>query len=49
MSGYELNVFFDQDGNYCGEYQELGTVADKTAKFVQYGGVVHYYPDWEIN
>ena len=46
MSGYEINVYFDENGNYCGEYAEFGTVTDKTSNFVSRGGVVHYYNEW---
>ena len=46
MNGYELNVYFDKNGNYCGEYAIYGTVVDKTSNFVSRGGVVHYYDEW---
>ena len=49
MSGYELNVCFDNQGNYQGEYAKLGTVTDRTSNFVSHGGVVHYYDEWATN
>ena len=49
MTGYEVNLCFDRQGNYQGEYAELGTVVDRTSNFVSHGGVVHYYDEWATN
>ena len=46
MIGYELNFYFDEDGNYLDENEKWGTVIDKSADFELYGGVVHYYGQW---
>ena len=46
MSGYELNVCFDKNGVYQGEYKAYGEVTDKTSGFTQHGGLVHYYDEW---
>ena len=49
MNGYELNLCFDENGNYQGEYEKYGTVTDRTSNFVSHGGVVHYYSEWANN
>ena len=46
MNGYEVNVCFDRNGNYQGEYEIYGTVTDRTSGFTSHGGVVHYYGEW---
>ena len=46
MSGYELNLCFDENGDYQGEYAKFGSVTDRTSGFVNHGGVVHYYNEW---
>ena len=49
MTGYEVNLCFDRQGNYQGEYAELRAVVDRTSNFVSHGGVVHYYDEWATN
>lgn len=46
MDGYELNVYFDEEGNYQGEYSYLRSVVDRLSRFESYGGAVHYYDEW---
>lgn len=48
MSGYILNVYFDEEGNYQGEYASYGSTTDKTSGFVNYGGEIRYYDEWHI-
>ena len=46
ISGYELNVYFDEDGYYQGEYSEYPKAELYFPKFENDGGVVHYYNEW---
>ena len=46
VSGYELNIYFDKDGVYQGEYAELGEITNSASKFTSKGGVIHYYGEW---
>ena len=46
LEGYEINLCFDENGNYQGEYAQYGSVTDRTSRFESYGGIVHYYDEW---
>ena len=46
MDGYELNVYFDENLQYQGDYAEYGELEFVSNRFVDYGGVIHYYNDW---
>lgn len=46
ITGYELNVYFDEDGYYQGEYSEYPQAELYFPRFESDGGLVHYYNDW---
>lgn len=46
MDGYELNVYFDENLQYQGEYADYGELEFVSNRFVNYGGVIHYYDEW---
>ena len=47
QSGYTFNLYIDEEGDYQGEYAELGSISrldiDET---VYHDGIVNYYADW---
>ena len=46
MDGYELNTYFNEDGEYQGEYSDYEPIEFISNRFVSYGGVFHYYDEW---
>ncbi|MCR5185246.1 MAG: hypothetical protein K6C32_04125, partial [Bacilli bacterium] len=46
MTGYTLNVYFDKDGYYQGEYADYDQVAYKASEFVSKGGAINFYDQW---
>ena len=46
ITGYELNVYFNEDGYYQGEYSVYPQVEQYFPRFTSDGGVVHYYDEW---
>lgn len=47
QSGYTFNLYIDNEGNYQGEYAELGYVNRLDIRdFTSDDGVINYYDDW---
>ena len=47
QSGYTFNLYIDEDGDYQGEYADLGSISRLDVRdFTSDGGVVNYYFDW---
>ena len=46
MTGYELNLYFNEDGDYQGEYASYGSLEYVSSGFTSHDGIFHYYDEW---
>ena len=47
QSGYTMNLYIDEDGNYQGEYADLGSIKRLSIRdFTSDDGIINYYDDW---